>query len=148
VGKADWGRCRISDFIGLAQSALDSVFPELLQEDRLSSEVTWRKFSSSAYNPDAGYNEDRYEVFVMRAIKIDRVLGVGGGTGYPMGVEGAQLAEGQVIFLFDPADVPEGASIRDTIVDGVTQYKIKTIYPVYGLITKVLAQGIGSATET
>jgi hypothetical protein len=44
-----------------------------------------------------------------------------------------------VQYLFQFADVPTDASIRDLVVDNETHitYNVKKIYPVFGLIVKV-----------
>jgi hypothetical protein len=126
------------------QSAVDSILPQLYEDEDLTTIVTWRKFSDSDFDEDAGVNVDTYTDFTnITAIKVEKEVSSRSlwQTGQTSGSWG--IASGDVIFLFRDQHVPEGVSIRDLIVDNDTgyTYSVKKIFPVFNLIVKVEVSG-------
>jgi hypothetical protein len=123
------------------QSAVDSILPQLYEDDDLTSVVVWKKFTSSDFDEDEGVNVDVYTDYEdIKAIKVEKEIGSNSpGKTYPPGPW--SMASGEVQYLFQHDDVPEGASIRDLIVDGSFTYSVKKIFPVFGLIVKVDVEG-------
>ena len=122
---------------GQIQSAVNSILPRLYTDTQLTTIITWKKFKSSVYNEEEGVNEDAYTDFTkIAAIKVEKEVGsTNAGRTFPPGPWA--ISSGEVQYLFQFADVPDGASIRDLIVDGSITYNVKKIYPVFGLIVKV-----------
>lgn len=125
------------------QGAVNSILPQLYEDEDLTTIVTWKVFSSSVFNEDTGVNEDTYaDTTGIKAIKVEKEIGsTNPGRAFPPGPWA--IASGEVQFLFQHGDVPANASIRDLIVDGDTgiTYNVKKIYPVFNLIVKVGVEG-------
>lgn len=123
------------------KSAVDSILPQLYEDDDLTSTVTWKKFADSAFNVDLGVNEDTYTEYKdIKAIKVEKEVGsFNPQRTFPPGPW--SMASGDVVYLFRDESIPDGASIRDMIVDGSYTYSVKKIYPVFGLIVKVEVEG-------
>jgi len=121
------------------QGAVNSILPSLYSDEDLTTNVTWKKFKGSEFNEEEGVNEDSYTEFKsINAIKVEREMGSkNAGRTYPPGPW--SIASGDVQYLFQFADVPADASIRDLVIDNETgiTYNVKKIYPVFGLIVKV-----------
>lgn len=119
------------------QGAVNSILPTLYNDADLTTIINWKRFKGSAFNEEEGVNEDTYTTFSdIAAIKVEReIASTKAGRYWPPGPYG--LSSGEVQLLFQFADVPEGASIRDLVVDGSITYNVKKIYPVFGLIVKV-----------
>ena len=119
------------------QGAVNSILPTLYNDTDLTTIITWKKFKASVYNETEGVNEDSYTSFSnIAAIKVEKEVGsTNAGRAFPPGPWA--VASGDVQYLFQFDDVPDGASIRDLIVDGDITYNVKKIYPVFGLIVKV-----------
>lgn len=121
------------------QGAVNSILPTLYTDDDLTTDITWKKFTGSVFNEEEGVNEDSYRDYTsIAAIKIEREMGSkNAGRTFPPGPWA--IASGDVQYLFQFADVPADASIRDLVVDNETNivYNVKKIYPVFGLIVKV-----------
>lgn len=119
------------------KGAVNSILPSLYSDPELTTTITWKKFKSSVYNEEEGVNEDAYTNFTgIAAIKVEKEIGsTNAGRTFPPGPWA--VASGEVQYLFQFGDVPDGASIRDLIVDGAITYNVKRIYPVFGLIIKV-----------
>jgi hypothetical protein len=113
----------------------------LYEDEDLTSIVTWKKFADSVFNESLGVNEDTYTDYSdLSAIKVEKEIGYSNPQRtYPPGPW--SMASGDVVYLFRDASVPDGASIRDLIVDGSITYSVKKIYPVFGLIVKVEVEG-------
>lgn len=126
---------------GQIRSAVNSILPQLYGDEELVTVITWKKFAGSEFNEEEGVNEDSYTDFTLiNAIKVEKEIGSRNpGRAYPPGPW--ELASGDVVYLFQDDDVPEGASIRDLIVDGSFSYSVKKIFPVFGLIVKVEVEG-------
>jgi hypothetical protein len=125
---------------GQIQNAVNSILPQLYSDDQLTTQVTWKKFSGSEFNESAGMNEDTYTESSITAIKVEKEVGsTNAGRAFPPGPWA--IATGDVQYLFRHDDVPDGASIRDLIVDGDLTYSVKKIYPVFNLIVKVEVEG-------
>lgn len=123
------------------QGAVNSILPTLYTDEDLTTIITWKKFKASVFNETEGVNEDTYTDFAnISAIKVEREIGSkNAGRTFPPGPWA--VASGDVQYLFQFEDVPDGASIRDLIVDGDITYNVKRIYPVFGLIVKVEVMG-------
>lgn len=123
------------------QSAVDSILPQLYEDDDLTSVVVWKKFADSNFDEDEGVNVDSYTDYEdIKAIRVEKEIGSNSpGRTYPPGPW--SMASGEVQFLFQYDSVPVGASIRDLIVDGSLTYSVKKIFPVFGLIVKVDVEG-------
>jgi hypothetical protein len=123
------------------QSAVDSILPQLYEDEDLTTIVTWKKFSSSEFDHDAGVNVETYTDYTnVTAIKVEKEIGSKDmWRGNTQGI--LSIASGDVVYLFRDASVPEGASIRDLIIDGAFTYSVKKIFPVFGLIVKVEVEG-------
>jgi hypothetical protein len=121
------------------QGAVNSILPSLYTDEDLTTSVTWKKFVGSVFNEEEGVNEDSYKDFTkINAIKIEREMGSrNAGRTFPPGPWA--ISSGDVQYLFQFADVPTDASIRDLVIDNETHitYNVKKIYPVFGLIVKV-----------
>ena len=123
------------------QSAVDSILPQLYEDEDLTSSITWKVFSESVFNETSGVNEDSYTDYTdIPAIKVEKQIGTrdmwrGNTTGL------LSVASGDVVYLFRDNGVADGASIRDLIIDGSFTYSIKKIWPVFGLIVKVEVEG-------
>ena len=125
---------------GQIQNAVNSILPQLYTDEQLTTTVTWRKFAGSSFNEASGVNEDTYTDSTIKAIKVEKEVGsTNAGRSYPPGPW--SMASGDIQYLFKPESVPEGASIRDLIVEGDMTYSVKKIYPVFGLIVKVEVEG-------
>ena len=130
------------------QGAVNSILPTLYDDEDLTVDITWKRFKGSVFNEDEGVNEDTYTDFTdISAIKVEREMGSkDSGRTFPPGPW--SIASGDVQYLFQFGDVPEGASIRDLIVEVVggqtITYNVKKIYPVFGLIVKVDVLGYAS----
>ncbi len=121
------------------QGAVNSILPSLYTDEDLTTDITWKKFKSSEFVEEEGANVDAYTNFTnIKAIKVEREIGsTNPGRAFPPGPWA--IASGDVQYLFQFADVPDGASIRDLVIDNETHitYNVKKIYPVFGLIVKV-----------
>lgn len=119
------------------QGAVNSILPTLYNDEDLTTTITWRRFKDSSFDPDEGVNVDTYTNFAnISAIRVEKEIGSkDAGRTYPPGPYAISSGDVQYLFQFD--DVPEGASIRDLLVDGSITYNVKKIYPVFGLIVKV-----------
>ena len=123
------------------QSAVDSILPQLYEDEDLVNRVTWKVFSDSEFDEDQGVNVDTYTDHTdIPAIKVEKQVGTrdmwrGNTTGL------LSIASGDVVYLFRDSGVPTGSSIRDLIIDGSFTYSIKKIWPVFGLIVKVEVEG-------
>ena len=125
---------------GQIQNAVNSILPQLYTDEQLTTTVTWRKFAGSSFNEASGVNEDTYTDSTIKAIKVEKEVGsTNAGRSYPPGPW--SMASGDIQYLFKHESVPEGASIRDLIVEGDMTYSVKKIYPVFGLIVKVEVEG-------
>lgn len=123
------------------QSAVDSILPQLYEDEDLTVTITWKVFASSEFNEDTGVNEDTYTDYTdITAIKVEKEIGsTNPGRSYPPGPWA--MASGDIQYLFRHNHVPDGASIRDLIVEGNQTYSVKKIFPVFNLITKVEVEG-------
>ena len=123
------------------QGAVDSILPQLYEDEDLTTVVTWKKFSTSEFDHDAGVNVDAYTNYAdIKAIKVEKEIGSRDmWRGNTQGI--LSIASGDVVYLFQDRNVPEGASIRDLIIDGAFTYSVKKIFPVFGLIVKVEVEG-------
>jgi hypothetical protein len=119
------------------QNAVNSILPTLYNDEDLTTIIIWKRFKDSEFNEVSGANEDTYTDFKnISAIRVEKEIGSrNAGRTFPPGPW--SVASGDVQYLFQFADVPTGASIRDLIVDGDITYNVKKIYPVFGLIVKV-----------
>jgi len=119
------------------QGAVNSILPTLFEDEGLTSLVTWKKFTDSVFDEGHGVNVDTYvDTKDISAIRIEKEIGASNaGRIYPPGQWATTT--GDVQYLFQFADVPDGASIRDLVVEGGITYNVKKIYPVFGLIVKV-----------
>jgi hypothetical protein len=129
---------------GQIQQSVNSILPSLFEDDQLTTNITWKVFTSSAFDEDEGVNVDIYRDFKnIRGIKVEKEMH--GSSNYLTANVAAQMGItlGDSVYLFQANDVPTGASIRDLVVEADTnmQYKIQKIFPVFGLITKVEIQG-------
>jgi hypothetical protein len=126
---------------GQIQNAVNSILPQLYGDPQLTTTITWKKFSDSNFDEDAGVNVDTYTDFTdIKAIKVEKEVGsTNPRSSYPTGIW--SMASGEVVYLLQDVSVPDGASIRDLIIDGVYTYSVKKIFPVFGLIVKVEVQG-------
>ncbi len=90
---------------------------------------------------DRNENVDTYiDSSPINVIRVEKEIGAANaGRAFPPGQWGTST--GDVVYLFQFADVPDGASIRDMIVEGAITYNVKKIYPVFGLIMKVEVLG-------
>lgn len=119
------------------QGAVNSILPTLYNDEDLTTIITWKKFKESTFDANEGVNVDSYTDYKeISAIKVEREIGSkNAGRTFPPGPW--SIASGDVQYLFQFDDIPDGASIRDLIVDGSITYNVKKIYPVFGLIVKV-----------
>lgn len=126
---------------GQIKSAVNSILPQLYGDAELTTTITWKKFADSEFDEDEGVNVDTYTDYTdIKAIKVEKEVGTTNPrTSYPTGIWG--MASGDVVYLFQDASVPDGASIRDLIIDGSYTYSVKKIFPVFNLIVKVEVQG-------
>lgn len=125
---------------GQIKNSVNSILPQLYNDPELTTALTWRKFSGSTFNEEAGVNEDTYTDSSVVAIRVEKEVGsTNAGRTYPPGPW--SMASGDIQYLFKYESVPDGASIRDLIVDGDMTYSVKKIYPVFGLIVKVEVEG-------
>ena len=123
------------------QSAVDSILPQLYEDEDLVTVVTWRRFAGSTFNESQGINEETYTDFTsIRAIKVEKEVGT---RRWQQGTTGAvwDLTSADVVYLFRFEHVPSDVSVRDLIVDGANTYSVTKIYPVFGLIVKVEVAG-------
>lgn len=127
------------------QSAVDSILPQLYEDDDLVTIVTWRRFAGSAFNEVLGVNEETYTNFPnIRAIKVEKVVGARRFNQSNAANEVMRtwdLTSGDVVYLFRHQYVPSDVSTRDLIVDGVNTYSVKKVFPVFNLIVKVEVEG-------
>jgi hypothetical protein len=123
------------------QAAVDSILPQLYEDEDLVSIVTWKTFSDSSFDESQGVNVDTYVDYPdIAAIKVEKEIGsTNPGRSYPSGTWA--MASGDVVYLFRHQHVPSGASIRDLIVEGEYTYSVKKIFPVFNLIVKVEVEG-------
>lgn len=123
------------------QSAVDSILPQLYEDEDLTDSVTWKVFADSVFNETTGVNEDTYTDYAdIPTIKVEKQVGTRDmWRGNTQGM--LSISSGDVVYLFRDSGVPEGASIRDLIIDGAFTYSIKKIWPVFGLIVKVEVEG-------
>jgi hypothetical protein len=120
--------------------SVNSILPRLFGDEDLVTEVTWKVFTSSTFNESTGVNEDQYEDSELTAIRIDKDIGSSNaGKNFPPGP--FAMSTGEVQYLFESGEVPDGASIRDVIVDGSLVYNVKRIVPIFDLITRVEVKG-------
>ena len=120
------------------QNAVNSILPSLYNDEDLRVMVTWRRFSESVFNEATGVNEETYVDYSIPAIRIEKET-QGMATGARSG--GVPITVGDSVYLFQGPDVPDGATTRDIIVEGDYSYQIESIYPVFGLVTKVEVRG-------
>lgn len=120
------------------KASVNSILPSLYGDKELACDVTWKRFKTSTFNAQLGYNEDTYDSFTIKAIKIEKtqrpVVGGRRSGGVPM-------TTGDVSYLFQGPDVPANATTRDLLIDGTFTYQIESIYPVFGLVTRVEVKG-------
>lgn len=125
------------------QSAVNSILPRLYTDEGLTTILIWKKFADSDFDEDQGVNVDTYTDYPdIAAIKVEKEIGsTNPGRSYPNQQGVWSMASGDVVYLFQDDSVPDGASIRDLIVDGTDTYSVKRIFPVFGLIVKVEVEG-------
>lgn len=120
------------------KNSVNSILPSLYNDEDLRVMITWKKFSASVFNESTGVNEETYVDHIIAAIRIEKET-QGMTTGARSG--GVPITVGDLVYLFQGPDVPEGATTRDIIVEGNYAYQIESIYPVFGLVTKVEVRG-------
>jgi hypothetical protein len=125
------------------KSSLRSFMPRLFDDDALAVDIVWRRFLKSEFNAEKGYNEDVFEETDARAVKLDASLGFSGGASFPSNAEGSGLEYGLTRFVFRSSEVPEGANIRDQLLEGSYTYRIKKITPILDVVVQVDAEGLG-----
>jgi hypothetical protein len=122
------------------QSAVDSILPQLYEDEDLVTVVTWKRFSDNVFNEALGVNEETYTDFPdISAIKVEKTVGTRNWQGNVKG--DWDIASGDVVYLFRDQHVPADVSVRDLIVDGALTYSVKKIFPVFNLIVKVEVEG-------
>lgn len=122
------------------QSAVDSILPQLYEDDDLVTVITWKRFADNVFNESLGVNEETYTDFPdINAIKVEKEVGTRNWQGNVQG--DWSIASGDVIYLFRDQNVPDNVSVRDLIVDGAITYSVKKIFPVFNLIVKVEVEG-------
>jgi len=120
------------------KNAVNSILPSLYNDEDLAVTVTWKLFSGSEFNESTGVNVETYTDYSISAIRIEKET-QGMTTGARSG--GVPITVGDLVYLFQGPDVPDGATTRDIIVEGAYAYQIESIYPVFGLVTKVEVRG-------
>ena len=120
------------------RNSVNSILPRLYTDEDLVTEVTWRKFSTSGFDDAKGYAEDTYVNYTISAIKLEKE-----NKSATQGVRstGVSMSIGDVVYLFQYGDLPDGISTRDVIVEDGLTYSVEKIYPVFGLVTKVEVKG-------
>ena len=122
------------------QGAVDSILPQLYEDEDLVTVITWRRFAGSVFNESQGVNEETYADFTdINAIKVEKEIGTRQWQGNVQG--DWDIASGDVVYLFRHQHVPADVSVRDLIVDGSFTYSVKKIFPVFNLIVKVEVEG-------
>lgn len=125
-------------------SSVNSILPTLFGDPYLVTPVTWKRFSTSTFDEDEGVNVDVYVDYTgISAIRIDKDISTSKFVQNRLSASQMGIAVGDNAYLFQAADVPARASIRDIIIetDSGTQYSVKKISPVFGLIVKVEVKG-------
>jgi len=126
------------------KSSVNSILPSLFDDPDLTTMVTWKRFENSAFNENTGVNEDTYKDFKsIPAIRVDKDISTSKFVQNRLSASQMGLAVGDNAYLFEADSVPEGASIRDIIIEESTgmRYSVKRINPVFGLITKIEVKG-------
>lgn len=122
------------------QSAVDSILPQLYEDDDLTTTITWKRFLGNTFDEAQGVNVETYTDFTgIKAIKVEKEIGTRNWQGNTRGQW--DIASGDVVYLFRDQHVPEDVSVRDLIVDGALTYSVKKIFPVFNLIVKVEVEG-------
>jgi len=124
----------------IASSVL-SMMNRCFSDTRLYKSVTWKKFTSSTYNEATGYNVDAYTDYTLQAVKADAAQS-SWAKGFPSGFGGSGMEAIDTVFFFKTADMPADIDIRDVIVDGSTNYRVKSITPIIDTVTQVSVQAI------
>jgi len=127
------------------QSAVNSILPQLYEDEDLVTVVTWKRFAGSVFNESEGVNQETYTDFTnISAIKVEKTVGARRFSQNSAVNEVARawdLTSGDVVYLFRHENVPTGVSVRDLIVDGAVTYSVKKVFPVFNLIVKVEVEG-------
>lgn len=124
---------------GQVKSAVSSILPGLFADPDLAIDVTWKMFAGSVFDEAQGVNVETYTDYALSAIRVEKEIGSIQTRAAPPGPW--MMSIGDVVYLFKSEDVPAGASIRDSLVDGEYTYGIKKIFPIFNLITKVEVKG-------
>lgn len=123
---------------GQIRNSVNSILPRLYEDPELVTNITWRKYSGSAWNDAEGYAEETYVDYAIAAIKLEKEnKSATSGTRST----GVSMSIGDVVYLFQYTDLPDGISTRDVIVENGYSYSVEKIYPVFELVTKVEVKG-------
>lgn len=125
-------------------SSVNSILPTLFGDPYLVTPVTWKRFSESWFDEVEGVNNDIYVDYKnISAIRIDKDISVSKFIQNRLSASQMGMAVGDNAYLFQAADVPARASIRDIVIETETgiKYSVKKINPVFGLIVKVEVKG-------
>jgi hypothetical protein len=125
--------------VGIITPALNltrQVVRQFLRDQGIRELVTYRKWASQTFDQALKHNVDTYEDMAnVKAIRLraaDSVKMV-----QQMGIDA-----GDVVFMFDYADIPTTASLKDQIVDsGSHTFKIKEARPVFGIVWAFVCEG-------
>ena len=120
-------------------AAVNELVPKIFGDDNITLSLVWKRFRSSEFDEGKGYNVEVYDSFTLTGIRCEKEAGFRTGAQYPPGVN--QMAESEVAFLFQSADMPTGISTRDVIEVGGLKYSVELIIPCTQTVTKVEAKG-------
>lgn len=120
------------------QNSVNSILPKLYEDEDLTTDITWRKFSGSAWDDAQGMAIETYVEYPVTAIKLEKE-----NKSATSGVRssGVSMSASDVVYLFRHGDLPDGITTRDVIIDNGNSYSVEKIYPVFDLVTKVEVQG-------
>lgn len=120
---------------GSIQGPIRAVLNNLINDRDLREQVKYDKYTGQAFDSELGHEVNTYASTVPYCIRLQH-------NADSVKEATFEVQIGDNLFMFRGTDVPEGASLKDQIVDEAGLiYKVKDIQNIFGLAVSVTVEG-------
>jgi len=124
-------------FFSQIQGPIKSVLRNIMGDEDLRVQITYRKYTGQAFDDSVGHTVDTFSESTLYAVRLSHTVKsalVGSGVG--------EIQVGDQLYLIQGDDAPDGMSVKDQIKDeNGTIQKVKNVQDIFGLAVAVTIEG-------
>lgn len=114
------------------------ILSDLKSEDEVAQAITYKAYASQTIV--AGKPKNNYDSYSITAIRLRHSEK----SAKSAGSQEIEIQQGDVVYMIDARDFPTTYGLRDLIVSGTREEKVKAITPVFDLLFLVTVDSGGS----